>query len=113
MVEKPLMEPWQAILLALLLAGAIAFFVLFRRKKAMEELETMPVAMLQPGKRVADIDAIINEESEMARAEEEAEEEARKRAAAPPPLPTPCCANALVGWLKRTQCVPCTSFGVG
>lgn len=83
-VEKPLMEPWQAILLALLLAGAIAFFVLFRRKKAMEELETMPVAMLQPGKRVADIDAIINEESEMARAEEEAEEEARKRAAALP-----------------------------
>ena len=81
---KPLMEPWQATLLALLLAGAIIGFLVYRRKKEMAEMETLPVAMLRPGKRVADIDAIISDENEITRAEQEAEEEERKRAAALP-----------------------------
>ena len=50
----------------------------------MAEMETLPVAMLRPGKRVADIDAIISDENEITRAEQEAEEEERKRAAALP-----------------------------
>jgi flagellar M-ring protein FliF len=81
---KPLIEPWQIMLLALILAAGIAALVLYRRKKEIEAMETLPVAMLRPGKRVADIDAIISDENEMTRAEQEADEEERKRAAALP-----------------------------
>jgi LPXTG-motif cell wall-anchored protein len=79
-----LVEPWQIMLLGLILAAGIAALVLYRRKKEIEAMETLPVAMLRPGKRVADIDAIISDENEMTRAEQEADVEERKRAAALP-----------------------------
>ena len=107
--EKPLIEPWQAILLALLLASAIAFFVFFRRKKAMEELETMPVAMLQPGKRVADIDAIINEEAKWRELQKKPKKKS-ENALRPCLLQMPCCENVRAAWWKKIPFAPSTSF---